>query len=283
MVQTSNLFFPRPGKSKRLRLPICLFPGPGKSKIASDFQFAFSQPGKKQSEVWRAIVLAAWPGHQHDLRRPFAGPSRTFRDCSESTLEISLWNSITNKEEVGFWTTLIYIYIYIRRECLRPQCIWPLPLCIFAWYLMVFTHLWWSPSHQGHFCAVGVRPCCALSSGFCWITWNYDRQKAYVSWKVRQHCYRCHNVVMDVTTLSSIGSTSTAGGCEPPCLMWWPVCSFWQTTGSEIKSLRWSTSHFAGRRQTGRTLSGDPPRNNRRAKEHIPSKKPCDFYKRPGV
>ena len=40
------------GKNNRkcIRLPICFFPAREKAK-GSDFQFAFSQPGKKQSEV----------------------------------------------------------------------------------------------------------------------------------------------------------------------------------------------------------------------------------------
>ena len=34
--------------------------------------------------------------------------------------------------------------------------------------------------------------------------WNYDARKAYISWRVHQHYHQCHNIVIDVTTLSSI-------------------------------------------------------------------------------
>ena len=55
MVQTSNLLFPGPGKSKQLRLPFYrsdfqfAFSRAGKKQTCSDFQFAFSRPGKKQN------------------------------------------------------------------------------------------------------------------------------------------------------------------------------------------------------------------------------------------
>ena len=58
MVQTSILLFPGPGKSKMVQTSNLLFPGPGKSKMVqagkkqngSDFQFAFSRPGKSKMQ-----------------------------------------------------------------------------------------------------------------------------------------------------------------------------------------------------------------------------------------
>ena len=46
--QTSNCFFQGREKAKWFRLPTCFFPGLEKAK-GSDFQFAFSRPGKKQN------------------------------------------------------------------------------------------------------------------------------------------------------------------------------------------------------------------------------------------
>ena len=46
--QTSNLLFPAREKAKWFRLPICFFPSREKQN-GSDFQFAFSRPGKKQN------------------------------------------------------------------------------------------------------------------------------------------------------------------------------------------------------------------------------------------
>ena len=105
-------FFQGREKAKWFRLPICFFPGlekakaqtsnllgPGKSKIVSDFQFAFSQPGKKQSEeqlfLQRGQVTnMTCADLSQDLREPFATAVRAH---SKSAFEI---RSLTRKRWV---------------------------------------------------------------------------------------------------------------------------------------------------------------------------------------
>ena len=106
MVQTSNLLFPGPGKSKRLRLPIWKkqngsdiqfafsragkkqngpdfqFPGLGKSKMAQTSNFAFSRPGKKEiGSLSRKSKL--------DIQLAFAKPEK-------SNYVIELWSVWSN-------------------------------------------------------------------------------------------------------------------------------------------------------------------------------------------
>ena len=72
--QTSNLLFPGPEKEKWFRIPICLFPGREKAK-GSDFQFAFSRPGKskmvqtsnlpfpgQEKAKWPRLPICFFPG-----------------------------------------------------------------------------------------------------------------------------------------------------------------------------------------------------------------------------
>ena len=95
IVQTFKLLFPGPGKSpicffpgwekaKWFRLPICFFPGREKAN-SSDFHFAFSRAGKKQTcsicffparekEKWFRLRICFFPGREKAkwFRLPFA-------------------------------------------------------------------------------------------------------------------------------------------------------------------------------------------------------------------
>ena len=101
MVQTSNLFFPRPGKSKRLRLPICFFPAREKAKLFQISNLLFPNPGKSNRKSEEQLFLQrgqvtnmTCADLSQDLREPFATAVRAH---SKSAFEI---RSLTRKRWV---------------------------------------------------------------------------------------------------------------------------------------------------------------------------------------
>ena len=101
MVQTSNLFFPRPGKSKRLRLPICFFPAREKAKLLQISNLLFPNPGKSNRKSEEQLFLQrgqvtnmTCADLSQDLREPFATAVRAH---SKSAFEI---RSLTRKRWV---------------------------------------------------------------------------------------------------------------------------------------------------------------------------------------
>ena len=81
MVQTSNLLFPVPGRSKMVQTSNLFFPNPGKSNRKSEEQL-FLQRG----QITNMASMASADLSQ-DLREPFATAVRTH---SKSAFEIQL-------------------------------------------------------------------------------------------------------------------------------------------------------------------------------------------------
>ena len=97
------------------------------------------------------------------------------------------------------------------------------PVLLAAVYIrMVFTHF--CGGRQGHSCAVGAA---CVAHLFVWFLLNHSgnrrRRHTYLGGFINiaihvttlspmsQRCHRCHNIVVDITTLSSIGHAITIG------------------------------------------------------------------------
>ena len=78
MVQTSNLLFPSPGKSKMVQTSILLFPRPGKTKMVQTSNLLFPGPGKRKMKflpIWKAICGARLPSPAWKQAAPVRRPS----------------------------------------------------------------------------------------------------------------------------------------------------------------------------------------------------------------
>ena len=108
MVQTSNLLFPGPGKSKMVQTSNLLFPNPGKSKMVQTSNLLFPGPGKsktarlpicffpaREKTKWFRLPICFFPAREKAkwFRLPFCffpGKSKMYQTCSlESGLETS--------------------------------------------------------------------------------------------------------------------------------------------------------------------------------------------------